>query len=447
MKKRVLPSSFSGTRRSVAPPPETPPVRSSVLTTEIIPLAENWFVDHEIDQRSQRTIENRRGIITRFHWFLTTYGIERVGTSEIKQFLLYLQRGHMDPGGRFDVADSGSASTRATAVKPIKKATADTYYRNLHAFFEYLIAEDHLDESPFTRRIRKPGKYDRDDQIQPFSNDQVTAMLLALRNRVETGNNFERRQSRRDVAIVHLLLDTGLRAEELCALTFGDINYKERRVTVVKGKGGKLRTIRFGRQTAHAIAAYMRSDSQRPRPNQLLAYRSQPEPKEPFFIALRGKGAGQALKRSGLWQIFKEIERYASITGVRCSPHTCRHTFAVNFLRAGGQPFALMEIMGHTDLTQTQKYVRFVQADIDRQGAMYSPMDNRPTFGYAALGTSVKRAKKGRVVGEVAEKVERKLPSLPEDEPESLRMALLSRICDDEDLIRIAEAVRSVLNK
>jgi site-specific recombinase XerD len=52
-----------------------------------------------------------------------------------------------------------------------------------------------------------------------------------------------------------------------------------------------------------------------------------------------------------------------SITGVRFSPHTLRHTFAVQYLRAGGNLFYLSKILGHSSVTTTQKYLQSVGVD------------------------------------------------------------------------------------
>ena len=64
----------------------------------------------------------------------------------------------------------------------------------------------------------------------------------------------------------------------------------------------------------------------------------------------------------------------SGVRGVRCSAHTFRHTFAVSFLRAGGQVFALKEILGHTSLKMTAKYVSLAEADLASQ-RRFSPAD------------------------------------------------------------------------
>jgi site-specific recombinase XerD len=51
------------------------------------------------------------------------------------------------------------------------------------------------------------------------------------------------------------------------------------------------------------------------------------------------------------------------ITDVRCSPHTLRHTFAVSYLRAGGNLFYLSKILGHSSVTTTQRYLQSLGID------------------------------------------------------------------------------------
>jgi integrase/recombinase XerD len=69
------------------------------------------------------------------------------------------------------------------------------------------------------------------------------------------------------------------------------------------------------------------------------------------------------------------LGRVAGIQSARCSPHTFRHTFAVEFLRGGGNVFSLKELLGHTSLTICNRYIALAQADLERQHRQYSPAD------------------------------------------------------------------------
>jgi site-specific recombinase XerD len=62
-------------------------------------------------------------------------------------------------------------------------------------------------------------------------------------------------------------------------------------------------------------------------------------------------------------------------------PHTFRHTFAVMFLRAGGNTFTLQQLLGHTSLAMTNRYVALAQADIENQHRQFSPADHLKKHG------------------------------------------------------------------
>jgi site-specific recombinase XerD len=156
----------------------------------------------------------------------------------------------------------------------------------------------------------------------------------------------------RDVAIIRLLTDTGLRAAELCALTVGDVTGK--RVQVRHGKGDKARVVFIGDATRRALDAY-------------LSTRPGVGPGDALIVSLE---TGGALTYIGLRQILARLGKRA---GVAVKAHALRRTFAVESLRAGADLIRLARLMGHTDLTQLQKhYLPLLEDDLaathDRTG-------------------------------------------------------------------------------
>ena len=134
----------------------------------------------------------------------------------------------------------------------------------------------------------------------------------------------------------------------------------ERRCTVL-GKGNKKRLIYFGRKTNRALRHYLR--------------RRRHLADSPVFLGERGPDSSEGLHPNGLRQLIQRLGHAAGLKAVRCSPHTFRHTFAIEFLRVGGNQFTLKEILGHTTLQMTNKYVALAQADIQNQHRQYSPAD------------------------------------------------------------------------
>lgn len=191
----------------------------------------------------------------------------------------------------------------------------------------------------------------RPDQVQPFTPDQVARLLEAA---------AKSKSKHRDIAILYLLLDSGMRVTEMCGLKYKHIDMQAFQVEV-EGKGGKKRMVAFGRYTRKALWDYLRERER--------------EPEEALFLAEGGHLVGEPLTRNGVYLMFRRLGRMAGLDAARCSPHTARHTFAIEFLRNGGNQFTLMAILGHTDTKQTNIYVQVAEADISAQHRIYSPID------------------------------------------------------------------------
>jgi len=302
--------------------------------------AVGWFHDQTARRHAQTTLDLRTLIVENLLWWLHERGHLRCGVNELREFFVYLGDPDGNKTGRW-------GNPRLTSA--VKTGTAYTYHNHLRTFFRWLISEDVLKASPM-ERIATPKR--SRDQIAPFSADDIEALEKAAR---------KSKHPECDRAIVILLHDSGLRASELCSLRRHQLNLDEGRLSVV-GKGNKERQIRFGTTARKALVAYIN--------------RERHQPEAPMFLADRGTLAGEGLTRSGLRQLIERLGISAGIQGKRCSPHTFRHTFALDFLNNGGNVMSLKELLGHDDLTMTNRYVNFSQADIGRQHQMFSPADH-----------------------------------------------------------------------
>lgn len=139
----------------------------------------------------------------------------------------------------------------------------------------------------------------------------------------------------RDRAILYLMLDAGLRISETVALTREDLDFARGMVHIRHGKGDKERYSLFASATADCLHAW-------------LDVRQSPTP---FLFVDK---AGQHLTNSGVYKI---VVRVARSVGLKVNPHALRHTFATEFLDAGGQMTDLQLLMGHEDIKTTMVYV------------------------------------------------------------------------------------------
>lgn len=88
------------------------------------------------------------------------------------------------------------------------------------------------------------------------------------------------------------------------------------------------------------------------------------------FVNLSGK----PIDKNSFRLIVHGYGKKAGIKGVRCSPHTFRHTFAKFYILNGGDAFSLMQIMGHTTMEMTKRYIRLFSTDIIEKHKKYSPL-------------------------------------------------------------------------
>lgn len=306
---------------------------SNVRTRELATLIDAYLIANEVSQLSQRTIGNRRDILRKLRWFAVRTEAEELDTHTLREFLRYISNAHNNTEGRWGNPDNN---------QPVRPRTVRDYHSTLRAWFNWLKEEGEIEASPLERI---PAPVSRADQIQPFLPEEIRALLQAAKLTPTP---------RRDEAILLLLLDTGMRASELTELTCQDVDITLHRARV-HGKGDKSRTVGFSSLASRAIRRHLATE---PRNQTDL-----------LFTGQRGP-----LTRSGLLQIISNIGNRAGVQ--HAHPHRLRHTFAVTFLKAGGNAFALQALLGHTNLQMTQRYVAYAQADVELAAQRYSPVEH-----------------------------------------------------------------------
>jgi integrase/recombinase XerD len=212
-------------------------------------------------------------------------------------------------------------------------AYASNQYRALQQFFKWLAAEDEL-RDPMAG-LQPPCVTEK--LVPVFTGEELARLEQAC-----AGRSFAQR---RDTAIIALFKATGIRLAELAGLRYdpgdprrSDIDLWQREITV-RGKGGKDRIVKIGRQTALNLDRYLRA-----RARHAQAWRPQ------LWL---GAGNREPLTAAGIYQM---TARRGRRCGVDVYPHRFRHHFSHTWLDQGGPEGDLMELNGWTSPQMLRRY-------------------------------------------------------------------------------------------
>jgi site-specific recombinase XerD len=210
--------------------------------------------------------------------------------------------------------------------------TITCHLQTIRLFFDYLMnEEDRSMVNPVTRislRLPKPlPRHLKDDQVRRLF-DGITDL--------------------RDRAMFMVMLRCGLRVQEVAELTVDAVEYGRRQIFVFHGKGAKDRVVYMSEDARSALLAY-------------LAKRSSKV--NGLFLVQKGLMRGKPLSVRG---IQKRIEHYARESGLNVSCHRLRHTMATQLLNADADLATIQDLLGHGQITTTQRYCRVANLKVQR---------------------------------------------------------------------------------
>ena len=219
-------------------------------------------------------------------------------------------------------------------TKEMKPASVNRRLAALRSFLKW------AGEAGFTQIVQmsKIPKFEKTEKtgIRWLDRREENALLRVV----------ERGGSRRDIAIIKLLLNTGLRVSELCSLRWSEIVINERKgiLQVLRGKGGKRREIPLNYDARQVLLD--------------LGYKRNTGTKDWIFIGQRGR-----LTPRGVQTL---IRNYADLIKMNSlSPHSLRHTFCKNLLDAGISLEKIALLAGHESLDTTRLYLEPSLKDLE----------------------------------------------------------------------------------
>jgi len=193
------------------------------------------------------------------------------------------------------------------------------------------------------KEIRLPKVKQPHTAIAPLTPAQMRKVLHSFNPNTYLGL--------RNYTIVRLFLDTGMRLGELSQLQLTNVNLEDGFV-LVHGKGGKDRYVPIGRSTIKCLWKYIKTRAT------IEDFQT-----SSLFLTEQGK----PLTSRAIQLVFKRLHKKINLDGVRLSPHTLRHSFALAYIENGGDPFSLQRILGHTNQETTSKYVNMARTNVKSQ--------------------------------------------------------------------------------
>lgn len=295
------------------------------------------------DGLSPNTLAIYRWGLDKLVVFLGDVELESIAKSDLQRWLIWLREEYKPTGIR--------------AGERLSPASLQDAWRALKSFYAW--AKHDLDLPRVDDIKRPPGE---SPPIIPFTEDEVRALLKAADHFSYSRDGIEvtskRHMALRNVAIILVLLDTGMRVGELTRLTASDVNTMTGEIVIQPfGSGLKThgRTVFLGKVAKKAVFRYQAE--------------REIQPGDTLFML----DTGGPMSATSVLQLLNSIGRAAGVAHVH--PHRFRHTFAIQFLRNGGNVFILRKLLGHKTLEMTKKYTHLIKEDSEAAMQTASPVD------------------------------------------------------------------------
>lgn len=274
---------------------------------------------------------------------LTLSNMEKVTVTHLENYMEYLTLYEFD-GKEFGNGDRGKARKIST----------------VRSFFKYFFNKDKLSVN-VAAKISLPKQ--REKEIIRLERHEIEKIL----NTAEDGEGMSAHQRKillntraRDVAILSLLLGTGIRVSECVGLNVKDIDFETNAFTVTR-KGGSRAILYFNNDVKEALEYYIEGERKA-----LLSRTQKVEIEDPdaLFLSLQ-------VRRICVRAVENLVKKYAAVAAPlkKISPHKLRSTYGTNLYRATGDIYMVADVLGHRDVNTTKKHYAAIEQDHRRIAA------------------------------------------------------------------------------
>jgi site-specific recombinase XerD len=285
---------------------------------------EGFLRDRKAQDLSPKTISFYKSKFKNLLKFFSTVAVTRVShiTADIiRRYLIWLKETGHNQGG------------------------VHQGYRTIKAFLRWYWDEMEPGYRNPIEKVKAPRV--KLDPLDPISIEDIKALLKVC--------NTEELIGKRDAAIIMTLLDTGVRASELCAMKIDDFNIVTGVIHIRHGKGDKARLVFTGRKARKAIRTYLKA-------------RRDESPE--LFVNRYGFGFE--------YSVLREILRRKCVEAglKKLQLHGFRRAFVINMIRADVDLLRIQDMVGHADLQVLRRYAKTKQDDLEVAHQRGSPVDH-----------------------------------------------------------------------
>ena len=246
--------------------------------------------------------------------------------------------------------DGGSGHMVSNRTLARKMAT-------LRNFFGYMTDKGFISENP-TLKADKNRKFEEND-IKRLDVDEAKRLIQAVEEtkaKTDRGVARSKNTAKRDLAIVILLLNLGIRVSECAGLDLNDVNFEDNTIKIVR-KGGKEAVLYMNEKIRNTLRDYIKNE----RP--LLTNKPK---EEALFISLKNN----RLSVRSIEDMLKKFGEGAKLTD-RVHPHKLRRTFGTRLYNSSGDIYMVADVLGHKDVNTTVKHYAAVDEEHRKSVANY----------------------------------------------------------------------------
>ena len=276
-----------------------------------------FLIEQQLKGNTLKTIKGYKGFLGRFSDYMVAQGISDITGLTI------------DGINRYQLYVNGKKSERGRN-EHLTKRSVQTYIRHIKVFVGFCYEKEFISED-ISRKIRMP-KAER--PVIEILTDEEIEVIFSCYGKSELGC--------RNTAIVCLMLDCGLRLEEVANIKREDINFDRGYITVM-GKGRKGRIVPLGLKMRRSLMNYIHKRRMADDTND-----------DKYFFLSRER---KPITKDAISSLMERLKRQTGI--LRLHAHLFRHTFATNFLVHGiGDVYELSRILGHSSMQITERYLQ-----------------------------------------------------------------------------------------